>query len=95
MQNMEYVNLYIKGVDMTSASTGARKSIDLTQFTPADREEILQMFPQDALYAEDGVLKKVMDRYVKAINDSFERHRCFQCGHVNEEGDIASPEGFF
>jgi len=53
------------------------------------------MFPQDALYAEDGILKYVMDRYIKVINDSFERHKCFQCGHTNEEGDIASAESFF
>lgn len=95
MSNMEYVNLYIQGVEMTNAASGKKKVIDLSQFTPSDREEILQMFPQDALYAEDGVLKYVMDRYIKVINDSFERHRCFQCGHVNEEGDIASAESFF
>jgi len=95
MSNMEYVNLYIQGVEMTNVATGKKKQIDLTQFAPADREEIIQMFPQDVLYAEDGVLKRVMDRYIKVINDSFERHRCFQCGHLNEEGDIASAEGFF
>lgn len=95
ISNMEYVNLYIQGVEMTNVQTGKRKIIDLTQFTPTDREEIIQMFPQDALYAEDGILKHVMDRYIKVINDSFERHKCFQCGHLNEEGDLASAESFF
>ena len=94
MSNMEYVNLYIQGVDMTNVASGKTKSIDFRQFSPQDREEIIQMFPQDVLYAEDGVLKTVMDRYVKVINDSFERHKCYNCGHVNEEGEVASAESF-
>lgn len=94
MSNMEYVNLYIQGVEMTNLASGRTKVIDFRQFSPADREEIIQMFPQDVLYAEDGVLKKVMEKYVKVINDSFERHKCVQCGHVNEEGDVASAESF-
>ena len=94
MSNMEYVNLYIQEVEMTNSATGKTRQIDFRQFSPQDREEIIQMFPQDVLYAEDGVLKYVMERYVKVINDSFERHKCARCGHVNEEGDVASAESF-
>jgi len=41
LSNMEYVNLYIQGVEMTNIGTGKKKVIDLTQFPPADREEII------------------------------------------------------
>ena len=85
MSNMEYVNLFISKLKFTVKATGAVRDIDFTAYSSSDVEEIMSKFPQDGFYTEDGVLSFIANEYLKKINDSFDKHQCFQCGTVQEE----------
>ena len=85
MSNMEYVNLFISKLKFTVKATGAVRDIDFTAYSSSDVEEIMSKFPQDGFYTEDGVLSFIANEYLKKINDSFDKHQCFQCGAVQEE----------
>jgi len=61
----------------------------------ADVEDILQAFPQDALYSEAGALKFVVDQYLRPVNDSFSKHECAQCHAVHNKEGTNNPESFF
>ena len=74
LSNMEYINLFISKIDLTVKSSGATRSIDLSNYKAADVEDILAQFPQDALYSDDGVLNYIANEYLKKINDSFDKH---------------------
>lgn len=95
MANMEYVNLFIRAIRMTNKATGATRDIDLTGYGISDAEEILSKFPQDVLYTDKGVVTFVVEEFIKPLNDSFDKHKCFKCGHEHEKGDIDNPESFF
>lgn len=82
MTNMEYVNLFISKIDMEVKATGAKRSIDMSKYKASDVEDILAKFPQDVLYTEDGVMNFIAQEYLKKINDSFDKHKCAECGTV-------------
>lgn len=94
MSNMEYINLFISHLKLTIKATGAVRNIDFTQYKASDVEDILAKFPQDALYTDDGVLNFIATEYLKKINDSFDKHECFQCGAVQEDDNTNQVEGF-
>ena len=93
MSNMDYINLYIESVDINNSQTGLSKSVNFTDYSVADAEEILAVLPQDVLYAEDGVLKYITDNFVKVINDTFEVQHCYQCG-AEYHYTVRSAESF-
>ena len=94
MSNMEYVNLFISKLKLTIKATGVERVIDFSQYKASDVEDILSKFPQDALYTDDGVLNFIVNEYLKKINDSFDKHECYQCGTVQEDEDTNQVEGF-
>lgn len=94
MSNMEYVNLFISKLKLLVKSSGVVRDIDFTAYKADAVEEILAKFPQDALYTDDGVLNFIATEYLKKINDSFDKHVCFQCGTVQEEENSNQAEGF-
>ena len=93
MSNMDYINLYIESVDINNSQTGLSKSVNFTDYSVADAEEILAVLPQDVLYAEDGVLKYITDNFVKVINDTFEVQHCYKCG-AEYHYTVRSAESF-
>ncbi len=93
MQNIEYVNLFINTLSITNKTANTTKDLDFNDFEPGDIEQIISVFPQDVLYSDDGVLKFIVNEYIKKINDTFEQHECFQCGE-KYENDITSAESF-
>lgn len=93
MQNIEYINLFIKSIAMANKANGNTRSINFNDFEAGDVEKIISVFPQDVLYAEDGVLKFIVNEFIKKINDSFEQHECYQCGE-KYENDINGTESF-
>ena len=45
------------------------------------------------LYSDDGVLKFIINEYIKKINDTFDVHTCYNCG-TKYEGDVNSAASF-
>lgn len=93
MQNIEYINLFIKTINMTNKTNNNTRNINFNDFEAGDVEKIISVFPQDVLYSEDGVLKFIVNEFIKKINDSFEQHECYQCGE-KYENDINGTESF-
>lgn len=56
ISNIDYINLFIKQIDLKSKSNGAEKVIVMSDYKVRDIEDIMSVFPQDVLYSEDGVL---------------------------------------
>ena len=47
------------------------------------------------LDAENGVLKYVVNEYIKPVNDCFEKHECLKCGAIHEKEGTDQVQGFF
>ena len=94
MSNMEYVNLFISKLKLEIKSNGTIRDIDFSKYQADAIEDILAKFPQDALYTDDGVLQFIANEYLKKINDSFDKHVCYECGTVQEEENADQAEGF-
>ena len=95
MNNLEYINLFIKSVEFTSKNNGSRRQIVFGNYKVSDMEDILATFPQDVLYTEKGVMKYIVNEYIKTVNDTFDKHKCVNCGAIHEKGDSNSAESFF
>ena len=95
MTNLEYINLFITRVLVTNKSTNTNRDIKLTDYKIADREDILAAFPQDVLYTENGVLKYIVNEYIKPVNDCFEKHECLKCGAIHEKEGSDQVQSFF
>lgn len=95
MTNLEYVNLFIKTIKMEKKADNKIRTINFADYNVSDIEDILSMFPQDVLYTEGGVLKYIVNNYIKVVNEAFDKHTCYQCGAVHEKGDVNSAESFF
>ena len=95
MINMDYVNMFVKSVKLHNKQSGMDKDIDMSLFTAPEIEEIFSAFPQDVLYVDNGILTFITQNFIKKINDSFEKHKCAQCGTAYEEAIDGSSEGFF
>lgn len=93
MQNIEYINLFIKTINMSNKLTNNTRNINFNDFEAGDVEKIISVFPQDVLYSDDGVLKFIVNEFIKKINDTFERHECYQCSE-EYENDINGTESF-
>ncbi len=93
MNNLEYINLFIKSVKFENIHTGATRFIDFTNYKVSDIDEIISAFPQDVLYNETGILKFIVNEYITPLNDSFDKHTCVNCGAVHEKGN--NTESFF
>ena len=76
-------------------ATGKKREINFENHKVGDIEEIMAAFPQDVLYTDTGVLKYILNNFIQPMNDSFDKHTCYQCGEVHEKGDVDTTESFF
>ena len=95
MTNLEYVNLFISKVSILNKNTNAVRNIDFSQYKVSDIEDILEIFPQDVLYAENGVLKYIVNEYIKKVNDAFDKHEWWKCNTIHEKEGANNSESFF
>lgn len=95
MGNMEYINLFLKSVTATNKESGVERTVDLSSLSQGAREQILNVFPQDVLYSDNGVLKFVVEEFIEKMNSTFDKHECYKCRHIHEKGEISNPESFF
>ena len=95
MQNMEYVNLFMKSLVFENKNTGKVTSIDFADYKVSDLEEIISVFPQDVLYSEEGVLKFIVKECIQPLNDAFDKHECWQCHTIHEKDNVNQAESFF
>lgn len=93
--NLEYINLFIKSIDIENKNTGSTKSIAFSNYKVSDIEDILSAFPQDVLYTENGVLKFIVNEYLKYVNDAFDKHECWNCHTIHEKGTADHSGSFF
>lgn len=85
--------LFVQSVEIEILDTGAKKTVDLRDYGAGDVEEIFATFPQDVLYAEDGVIQHVAANYIQRVNDAFDKHKCLQCGETYDN-DVGSADAF-
>lgn len=79
--NIDYINLFIKSIEVTNKNTGQKQVADLTIMTYADVEELISYLPQNIIFDEEtGVLKYVATEFLEKINKAFEYEKCLQCG---------------
>ena len=95
IQNMEYVNLFIKSVTFENLHTHKTTTIEFEKYPVGKIEDIMEIFPQDVLYAKNGVLKFIANEMLKPINDSFNKHECFNCHTIHEKENANQAESFF
>lgn len=93
MSNMDYINLFIETIEMTNKQTNAARKIKLSDFPASEIEDIISVFPQDVLYSDSGILKFIVNEYIKKINDTFDVHTCYNCG-AKFENDVNSATSF-
>lgn len=92
--NADYVNMYIKAVSFSRIGSDIVKNIDMSMFSMQDIEEIISSFPQDVIYADNGVLQYIATEFIKTADDQFEQHKCAVCGAVYEEAIDRDQESF-
>ena len=95
VQNMEYINLFIKEIEIEGKNRDYHLTINMDDYKAGDYEDILERLSQDVLYSDKGILTFIVNNLVKPLNDQFDKHKCWKCGEVHEKGDVGSPEGFF
>lgn len=95
VSNLEYVDLFIRSVRIENNENGTSRYVALRNYDVKDVEDILQAFPQDALYSDAGVLKFVVEQYLKPVNETFGEHKCAFCGTSHEKENQDNVESFF
>lgn len=95
MINMDYMNMFVKHIDIVNKQTGKETAINAADFTAAEIEDIFSAFPQDVLYVDDGVITYITKNYISSINDTFEKHKCGACGAVYGEAIDETVDSFF
>ena len=95
---MEYINLFVKSVEITNKQKGTSRLVDLEKYAMtygvSAVEEIFSKFTQDVLDSDNGVMHFIADSLLKKMNDSFEKHACINCGEIYEGEDTNQAEGF-
>ena len=93
--NVDYTNLFIKKIEFTDKSTGDTSIIDASDYTIDELFEVISVFPQDVLYADNGIIQHITSEFITKINDTFDKHECVVCGKLCESTSDSSAEGFF
>lgn len=79
--NIDYVNLYIKKIEITDKATGEKDVADLAYMTYDDINELISMFPQEVIFGdENGLIKFVAKEFLDNISSVFQYEKCAQCG---------------
>lgn len=86
--NIEYINLFIKQIEMISkADPGKRQVADLTMMSYNQIEQLISLFPQNIIFSdENGVIKHITTEFIEKINGVFAYEKCLQCGAETTEG---------
>lgn len=93
--NIDYINLFIKSIEVTNKTNGQKNIADLSIMTFADVEELISYLPQNIIFGEEnGVLKYVASEFLEKINSAFEYEKCAQCGADSRNG-IGTVMDFF
>lgn len=93
--NIEYINLFIKSIELVNKTTKEKKVADLSIMSYNDIEELISIFPQNIIFSdEQGVLKYIAKEFIEKINNVFAYEKCYQCGAETQEG-IGSVIDFF
>lgn len=93
--NMDYMNNFIKEVKVINKTNGNEQLIDTSLFEPDEVNQIFATFPQDVLYVENGILNFIATEFIAKINESFDKHKCAQCGAIYEEAVDKDVGSFF
>lgn len=81
LENVDYINLYIKQIELIDKATGTKDIADLSLMTYSDIEKLIEMFPQNIVFSEDnGVLRYIAKNFIEKINTVFQYEKCAQCG---------------
>lgn len=92
--NIEYVNLFIKSVSFKD-DKNEDVVINFNDYSINEITDIISSFPQDVLYAENGILTYITNEYIAKINNVFEKKTCSLCGAEYNETMETSVESFF
>lgn len=81
LENVDYINLYIKQIELIDKLTGEKQVADLSLMTYSDIEQLIEMFPQNIIFSEEnGVLRYIAKNFIEKINDAFKyNEKCAQC----------------
>jgi len=81
LESVDYINLYIKRIEMIDKSTQEKDIADLSYMTYDDIEKLISMFPQNIIFSDDkGVLNYIAKNLIMKINSVFEYEKCTSCG---------------
>lgn len=94
--NVEYINLYIKGVELIdNKNPNDRIVADLTVMSYAEVEKFIDQFPQNVIFSESsGVMNFITVNFIEKLNSVFQYEKCAYCGAESTEG-IGSLIDFF
>ena len=95
MFNIEYINLFIKSVVITSKANGVSRYIDFSDYNLIDLEDIFAKFSQDVMYSDNGLIKFITEEYLNSVNKAFDKHICMNCGATYEKENSNQVESFF
>lgn len=81
LENIDYINLYIKKIELIDKQNNTKEVADLSFMTYSDIEKLIEMFPQNIIFSEeDGVLRYIAKNFLEKINSVFQYEKCVQCG---------------
>ena len=81
LENVDYINLYIKQIELIDKENQTKDVADLSLMSYSDIEKLIEMFPQNIVFSEDtGVLRYIAKNFIEKINSVFKYEKCAQCG---------------
>ena len=94
--NLEYINLFIKQIEMVNkADPSNRQVADLTFMSYNQIEQLISLFPQNVIFGEEhGVIKQITTEFLEKLNNVFKYEKCKQCGAESQQG-MGSVVDFF
>jgi len=94
--NVEYINLYIKKVEMIEMNNPSDRLVaDLTLMSYGQIEKFIEIFPQNVIFSENGgVIDYITKNFVEKLNSMFQYEKCSRCGAETNEG-VGSLIDFF
>lgn len=91
----DYINMFIKAVVITNKTTEQINTIDFSQFTIKEVNEIFSVFPQEVIYVDDGVISYISKELLQKINSVFSTHKCGSCNTICDDALDQNVASFF
>lgn len=94
--NIEYINLFIKEIEMIDKSNPSDKIVaDMSLLTYDEIENLINEFPQNVIFSENGgIINHITVHFIERLNKLFHYEKCQYCGAESNEG-IGSLTDFF